>query len=270
MFERNFSFVKHRPPARGTTLIELMLSLTLSVILLGLVVGVYLATEKQNELLAALVDLHDHARFALQRLEQEVRQAGFIGCPRLTADFPLGNATAYPLNAANKVELRSDEADSSVMTIRHRRLEIAELLEPMTQASILDISLDLDINVNDLLLISDCRHADLFQVEEVSKRAGRQRLRARSPLRYRYAEGAEIGEMEIRTYSLEKTGRKDSAGEALFALFVRDRNGHKSEWATGGEKWKVEILAGQAVSFELQVAERGLHKTEYGFVALRN
>src|SRR5689334_20938842 len=101
---------------RGSTLIEVLISLTLSLILLGLAAAIYLTTEKQTRFLNALITLHDNSRFVLQSLELELQSAGFIGCPHLSPDFPLGNTTPYSLTAANKVELQQNERGSTVLT----------------------------------------------------------------------------------------------------------------------------------------------------------
>ncbi len=271
MSQRNFYFITSSHPGRGTTLIEVMISLTLSFFLLGLVTAIYWATERHNERLTALTRLHAHSHFVLQKLAMEIQAAGFIGCPRLTADFPLGSTIGASLTVANKLELTPAAEGGTEVTVRHRSLKAAALGAPMMQSSVLEIASSLPVSSGDWLLISDCRHAELFQVAEVRSGGDWQRLTALRPLQYRYAENAEVGELEITRYAVEKTGRRDEVGQSLFALYRTDQRGHKTELVTGIQQLKVaEQAAGRAVTLAIQASQAGFSKTEYGFVALRN
>src|SRR5579872_6732477 len=109
-----FYFVKKQ---YGTTLIELLLSLMLSILLLGLLSVIYLATDRQNTALVTLNILHEHAHFALQQLKTEIEMAGFIGCPRFHSQFPFNNSTEYFLQANSILELKEDENHSSLITL---------------------------------------------------------------------------------------------------------------------------------------------------------
>ncbi len=256
---------------RGSTLIELMLSLSLSLILLGLALSIYLAAEKQRTFLTTLNTVHDQTRFVLQRLESELRLAGFIGCPRLTEDFPLSNHTAYPFHAGNKLEIQMDVKGSSILTVRHRARSAVSLDQPMTQSSVLELSSPLSVRPGDLFLISDCRHADLFQVAAVSAHGRGQRLMTAQPLSYQYGENAEAAPFEITTYFVENTGRKDKYGRELSALYRSDPGGRRIELAEGIQKLKMELIpAGRGLALEVQAAKGDLQKTEYYFAALRN
>lgn len=276
MYNRAFYFISVPSHWRGTTLIELMLALTLSMLLLGLLSIVYLATEQANELRAGLLTLHDNSRFALQRLSSEFQLLGFIGCPRFMPEFPLSNATRHSFNSQNILELAQDSQGSTVVTVRHRGLRADSLQRPMTESSVLELSLGFQVVPGDIFLISDCRHAELFQVAQVIKWVGGQRLRSLTPLRYAYSENAELGLLEINTYAIERTGRKDDSGRVISALYVTDLRGRKRELVEGIERLRVEKLqlkpgvGGSGISIELEARHKKLRKTEYAFIALRN
>ncbi|HSW71663.1 MAG TPA: hypothetical protein VLH77_06805 [Gammaproteobacteria bacterium] len=257
----------------GLTLIELLLSLTLSLLLVLLLSFISVATKHQQEVFNSLSLLHKHARFALQRLHAELEMAGFIGCPQLDADFPLNNNSAYPFYANKQVELGQDQLHSALVTIRHRSVEAAVLQKQRSESSVLELSTDLAFAPGEVLIISDCKHADIFQVEKQFKEKNRQIIITRQPLRYHYGIEAEVGSLEINSYSVEKTKRRDPRGEAIFALYWTDRSGRKRELVEGIQQLKIrfhQVRNHTGLSIELKARQKALTKTEYDFVILRN
>lgn len=140
MCARNRGFINRFASQQGITLMEVLISQALSLCILALAFGIGLAIERQNELLLVLSDLHAHSQIALQALEMEIQAAGFIGCPRLTADFPWAGAGVFPLTAANKLVVMPNALGGSVLTVWHRSRDAAFLEAPMTQPSVLSRS----------------------------------------------------------------------------------------------------------------------------------
>lgn len=260
MFKRKLQLINYQ----GATLIELMITLTISIILLSLLSVIYLATENQNIFIATLNTVNENSRFALQKLSHELKMAGFIGCPTLRPDLLLNNATAYPLNSSNIVELNQDAIGSTRLTVRHRSARADTLAQPMTEPSRLELSAHFQIENEAVLVISDCRHADIFQAKQVTQQAGGQRIVSFTPLRYRYSQGAEIGLLEVNTYWIEKN-----------ALYQLDLSGNKSELVEGIQRLKAEFIkpdessGRRGVLIELEIQQRKLKKSAYAFVALK-
>jgi type IV pilus assembly protein PilW len=73
----------HRPhiPARqqGITLLELMIALTLGLIVIAALVGVFMASSQNFRQNQALATLQDNARFALDSLSRDLAMAGYWG-----------------------------------------------------------------------------------------------------------------------------------------------------------------------------------------------
>lgn len=65
---------------RGVTLIELLVAMTLSLVLLGGVIQLFVANKQSYKISEELARLQEGARFAASLLEQDIRMAGFIGC----------------------------------------------------------------------------------------------------------------------------------------------------------------------------------------------
>lgn len=258
---------------QGATLVELLLSLSLSLVIVGLLIIVYLTLIQQTEIQTSLRVLHEQAFIVLQKLKMEAQAAGFIGCPRLTENFPLANSTDYFLDSKNKIEIQSESLDSFRLIVRHRAALAVRLRAAQQQASVLELSSGLHVAPGEILLISDCRQADLFEVETVSPHQEGQTIITRKPLHYRYLQDAEIGRFESNTFFVKKTGREDETGQALFAFYEKDRRGHKAELVEGIEQLKMEHVRENkqsAIIVELKIRHKTLLKTEYGFIVLRN
>lgn len=64
----------------GFTLIELMIALVLGLLLLGGVLGIFLANQTTNRINLVLSDIQGNTRLAFQLMAKDIRSAGFIGC----------------------------------------------------------------------------------------------------------------------------------------------------------------------------------------------
>jgi hypothetical protein len=264
MYQQKIYFIKIY---QGTTLLELLLTLMFSLLLLGLLLDIYLGTERQNELRSTLLSLQDNANFALQSLSAELQETGFWGCPRLSAEFSLRNTGA--LNPIKNLELQQDAS----ITIRHRSAVVLSVRE--IEKTFLVLSSEFRCEPGDILVISDCKHAEWFEVAEVSFHGAEQKLIPVLPLQASYSEQAEIGYLESNTYFVGKTARKDELGHWIFALYKRDLKGRRKELVEGIEKMKLRFFqleskaSIQGVSIELALRQKNLRKTVYAFVALR-
>lgn len=87
--------------ASGFTLIELMISITLSLLVLAGVLGAYLAGSQANQHMQQRVALQQDARFAMAGLTRELRMAGSFGCA-------LPNPTIGTLTLIDSVPAGSD------------------------------------------------------------------------------------------------------------------------------------------------------------------
>jgi type IV pilus assembly protein PilW len=64
----------------GLTLVELMVSLVLALVLMAGVIQLFAANKVSSRLTEAVSAMQENARFAMTRLEQDIRMAGFLGC----------------------------------------------------------------------------------------------------------------------------------------------------------------------------------------------
>src|SRR3569832_221186 len=65
--------------ARGMSLVELMVGMTISLVVLSVLVSIYLNVARSNEELAKTNNLIENGRFALQLPETDLAHAGYWG-----------------------------------------------------------------------------------------------------------------------------------------------------------------------------------------------
>lgn len=109
-------------PSRGFTLIELMISITLSLLVLTGVLGAYLAGSRANQSMMRRVEIQQDARFALSGLTREIRMAGTFGCALpnpatgslpLNDYFPASGSSKWQHFASQTIGIRQESASGS-------------------------------------------------------------------------------------------------------------------------------------------------------------
>ncbi|SRR5579885_1135090 len=214
---------------KGFVLVELMMVMVTGIVLLGIVFEVYLGCERSLALQAALMTIQDNAETAISILHSEIDRAGYIGCSLLTNDFPIADSTDYSLSAVNRLT----GTDSNQITVRYQAFPGAELLASMQGNTSMIVNNQVQFSEGDILLISDCSRAEIFQVAKVSRQHHVQTIMPRVPLHYRYAANAELDRLEINRYFVANTGRTDRDGSPMYSLYREDIHHVKSELVEG-------------------------------------
>jgi type IV pilus assembly protein PilW len=76
---------------RGFSIIELMVSMTISIVVLSGMVYVYSQSRDSNRVNDTAANLQENARFAISVLEPDVQHAGYFGFTNFAPDFQLAN-----------------------------------------------------------------------------------------------------------------------------------------------------------------------------------
>ncbi len=283
---------------QGTTLIELMLSLSISLFILAALITIYLTAQSNQKAQIALSSMQESARMVTQFLNSAIHMAGYIGCAKLTESFPLKNHSSIEFNEKNKItgyhasefSKWSVKPNSDVITIRQASRQHADLLDGMKNYSQMRISKSLRVAVGEILLISDCKNVDIFTVKRVSFSSnGVQTITTNAVLSKKYAQHAEVSRMEVNTYFISKTDRQMPDGSPIYALYVADINQRKTELVEGVNGMQIRytqsiagnlvdskdvdewsLVLGVSIQFSLSsVTELNLQKTIYTYVTLR-
>lgn len=196
-------------PARGFSLIELMVAMTIGLVILAAVVQIFVRSHSTYQLDEGLSRVQENARFAMDFLSKDIRMAGYMGCnsalfstsavknivkpPSETTIFASGGIRGYryictagcsgalsewapnlPGNYFTAGEVRTG---SDVFIInRGSDLDTAlwgNLATSNANIQILDsTTIAGQIATDDVLMVSDCTAADIFRATTVSSGSG--------------------------------------------------------------------------------------------------
>src|SRR5438128_340840 len=88
---------------QGFSLIEFLLALTLSLFILSIVSTIYLLSQRHLMSQIALSKIQENIHLLSEIFHTEIHQAGYIGCPKLTENFPIKTISPYDLTVQNKL-----------------------------------------------------------------------------------------------------------------------------------------------------------------------
>lgn len=204
------STVKHlrnfRSNISGLSLVELLIATTIGLILTSGMIAVFSGNKRSSELNVAMANLQENARFALDKIANDVRMSGFQGCvdinrgpaKNLAAVAPTGDyhAAAAQASVISTGNLWAPAPPLGFNTVNHTAMPGTHALTlqfghpstfPLTMQvggavasrsapAIIDItpgisSRPFDMEVNDYAIISDCSTADIFRISGLAKTA---------------------------------------------------------------------------------------------------
>ncbi|MCG6970442.1 MAG: PilW family protein [Gammaproteobacteria bacterium] len=230
----------------GISVVEIMISVAISLILLAGVMQIFLTNKQTYRVQEAFSRLQENGRYAIQFLSQDIRMAGFFGCasgvdnPKNIVNLDgdtvaddiaefTGNgltglqASDLPLTLNSSTTLTSVYGSSDILQIKRSSNSGIHVDGPMTALST-PIKLDPAtatgvFQVNDILFVTDCEKADIFAVTSVTPLGGFINIAHANTnnignfLQKIYQDDAEVMKMVINTYYVDT----NSAGvPALF------------------------------------------------------
>ena len=222
---------------KGAILIELMITVALSLLLLMTLMQLYLTTLHSVRLQMALHTIQHQATTAIAILRSSVHQAGYMGCAKLSENFPVDGE----LTVQNKLQ----SIEPNTLQIRHASLEHATLTDAMHNKRLLFTTRDHYFNPGDIAIVSDCMHAEIFKIKSTYRTRNGQKLIASHPLRYRYDKNSEVARFVIDRFYVKSS-----------ALYQEDINGIKTELVSGIEEMQFEFsVQQQNYSLQMQANE---------------
>lgn len=220
----------------GMSLIELVLSMAITLFLLVFLMGLFLSTETSYRLQMDLMAIQENAKTAIIHLNSEIKKAGQIGCARLSNNFPMQAYESYSLSSSNQLI-----GTESSITLRYGHFSGSTLIKGIQSKSILYSTLSFPIfKQGDILIISDCKHAELFQAEAVVKLKDKEiKIMSSRPLYYDYDRTAEIGRFEVNTFFIKKTSRNYPNKMPIYSLYLQGIHEDKKELVEGITAMKI-------------------------------
>ncbi len=266
----------------GLTLVELMVAITIGLIILTAVIRLFATSRATYTLEEGLARVQESGRFAMEFLAQDIRMAGYAGCSATLTGTQVGNLVAPPASSTTfnpdglsaykhtctssctgaltewDPDLPSDYfpsgsgeiqpiAGSDVFIVQRADTISTHLTGNSTPSNanvqILNTSeLAGKISVGDILMVSDCKAADIIQVNSVSLGSDKKTIThvyqpTQNKLTHSYGNDAEIMKLITRVYFI---GRRDNSASNPPALYRR-------ELGSGGALGAAELVEGVSV-----------------------
>lgn len=201
-----------RPYQRGLSLVELMVALTISTLILIGLVQVFVSSRLIYNTDEGVARVQENGRFAMEFLARDIRMAGNMGClgnitdPQKINKYVNSTSPAFdftrgiegfefvgtspsdtyalpvlypPTLGSNTVPalipalLPNTVEGSDVLVLRFLDGEGAKLVPPYTNAAQLFVEQPNDVATNQILMVTDCRRASIFQATAVSASGGK-------------------------------------------------------------------------------------------------
>jgi len=179
--------IKSYRKQNGLTLIELMISLVMSLVLTAAAINLFVSSKETYKTDAEFAKLQDSGRYAIDALQRDIRMAGYAGCKNLNNVDPNIIANDPPAFAGISDSVRGWESGAGwtnpttvslvpgtdVVRV-NRASRIGANLTGNMDAENANIQVDKrpdGLEAGDLVFITDCQVADLFRATTVSTSA---------------------------------------------------------------------------------------------------
>ena len=178
----------------GLTLVEIMVAMTIGLVLLGGVITILVSSQQTYRVNEALARIQENARFAFQILSRDIRMAGYMGCvgEGTVPVNTLNNSAAYLWNFGQPIqgfeaagsgwtpalptEITSPLGGHDILIIRGVDGPGTRVLShpggtPPGSAD-LKLTAGSGLQIGDIVLVTDCLAAAVFQVTNTNTSAG--------------------------------------------------------------------------------------------------
>ena len=193
----------------GFSLVELMIALAMTTFLLATLSTLMVILHKNFLLQDALNSIQENARSTRHVLQMHITHSNTLGCARVPGLHVVGNTHELTITGAGIVR--------------------ADLLQDMHDKNAMTITTNLHFQRGDWALIADCAQVEIFQVKNSEVTTDRQYIQSASPLSKPYARHATLSRFARTTFYIANTGRLDSSGQAVNALYSKNNDGRPHE-----------------------------------------
>jgi type IV pilus assembly protein PilW len=172
---------------RGISMVEILVALVISVFLLGGIVQIYVANKATFRFTDAISRIQENGRFAMDIVAEDLRMAGFWGCAIFDPDdtdnivnnLNVASAGYDPVlhDFVGQGAIQGTENDglngSDSFSLRGSKPNQANVRPPYNVATSDSIQVTANdyLDSGDIVMVSNCRGADIFQVTNVTNGA---------------------------------------------------------------------------------------------------
>ena len=244
--------MQDRPAYSGFSLVELMIAMVLGIIIIGGCISIFTSVVRSSNLNQTLSTLQSNARFALDMIGLDVRAAGFLGCAAgsdtelslSTSKAPTtdiqnsavsgaviggaGWAPSMPEDFTPPSSIGLPVVGTQSLSVQYARFPGTALASSMGSQSaslVMASVLDAPVSAGDLMVVSNCIRADLFEVKSVSGAAASRTIEPEDALGHAYdvsidyPQNTRVMHFTSNIYYIGNTQRQTESGDNVFALY---------------------------------------------------
>lgn len=244
----------------GLSLVELMVALTIGLIIMAALIRLFATSRSTYTLEENLARVQESGRFAMEFLAQDIRMAGYAGCSANLSGSSVTNLVSpassastfnpdgiagykYTCTSGCTGALTEWDPDlpatyfpggsvSALMSTDVVVIQRADTISTHLAGNVSQTNANIQVNstasvvsnisADDILMLSDCKNADVFKVTNVSSGSGKITMAHSSAgntaphLSHTYGTDAEIMKLITRVYFVGRRGNVASNPPSLF------------------------------------------------------
>ncbi len=167
---------------RGLSLIELMVAITISLLLLAGVLQIMLGSKQTYNVQDGMARLQENARYALDRISQDISQSGYLGCVNSAEQGIVDNnltdqGTSYNFGSAIFGQDNTGVGTTDILIVRHGSSGGIPLLSG-TDRIVRDMTVDStnpnygNLSIYDIMVVGDCAGVAVSMITNNPKTSG--------------------------------------------------------------------------------------------------
>jgi len=161
---------------RGLSLVELMVAITISLLLLAGVLQIFIGSRQTYTMQDGMARLQENARYALDRISQDISRTGYLGCTDSSNVTVVNNLTVqtptYDYATAIAGQDNTGVGNTDILTLRYGSSGAIRITAPVNDVTTGQDIVQLDttsLNYDrlsrfDILTISDCDSVSIFMI----------------------------------------------------------------------------------------------------------
>ena len=236
----------HRERHYGFSLIELVSALMISTILIGQFYIYFMNFNQAFIIQIGLMRIEGRANEVIAHISHSIHQLGKIGCIKVTKNYPQLSFASIHLNAHTQII-----GDDQSMTVQYLEGFSTNLRTTQVNQSSMLVSDQRRFHSNEIVIIHDCLHAEINQIQKIVTVAKSYQLSFVRPLEHTYNTDAEVSALQIDRFFVSKTMRFDVKHRPIYALYKEDINHYRHELVEGINKIRFKYAINNANHFRI-------------------
>jgi prepilin-type N-terminal cleavage/methylation domain-containing protein len=199
---------------RGFTLIELVITMLLSLGIVSLMGRLYIVQMRNLQAQAALLEISHHGAKLTALFQSAFKNIHFMGCAHWTSDFPLHNW----ISANQLIGLTKNHFDA----VRIQKISSVGSRVVKVTGQLIFIHPDTLLQKQKRGVITDCQKGEGVDIAAISQSVNASTITAKQALYFKYDEQAEFYALSQKEFFMRKISQQAYQKKTRYGLFERD------------------------------------------------